>query len=70
MNIGNSAHELADRRAAEERASGIARASVAVRQAGSGTCVDCGRAISPARRKAAPFARRCVGCQEDRERGL
>lgn len=57
-----------------ERAVEIAtRASVARVQAevsgqGGGTCDDCGEEIEAARKVAAPFARRCVGCQEVRER--
>jgi RNA polymerase-binding transcription factor DksA len=33
-----------------------------------GDCVDCGEAIPVARLQAQPFAIRCVGCQERRER--
>lgn len=60
---------------AAERAVDIAtRAGVARVQAevsmghGGGTCEDCGEEIEAARKLAAPFARRCVGCQEVHER--
>lgn len=38
--------------------------------AGSGAthCADCGEPIPEARRRAAPFARRCATCQSERER--
>lgn len=35
--------------------------------AGQADCVECGREIAPARRAAAPFAVRCVGCQNLKE---
>lgn len=31
-------------------------------------CIDCGEDIEPARMQAAPFARRCIACQEQYER--
>jgi DnaK suppressor protein len=31
-------------------------------------CIDCGHEIPSARRKAAPSATRCIGCQEKHER--
>lgn len=31
-------------------------------------CIDCDEEIPEARRRAAPFARRCVSCQERAER--
>ncbi len=33
-----------------------------------GICEDCGDPISPKRLEAAPWAHRCVGCQEEAER--
>lgn len=35
----------------------------------NGLCQDCGRAIPAARRAALPGALRCIGCQDDFERG-
>ena len=32
-------------------------------------CSDCGEAISAARKAAAPWATRCIGCQQQFERG-
>nr|WP_255596822.1 TraR/DksA C4-type zinc finger protein [Cognatishimia sp. MH4019] len=40
----------------------------AVRQVGNSDCVECGRQIPEARRQAAPFADRCIDCQQDKER--
>ena len=34
----------------------------------TGVCIDCGDDIAPARRQALPHARRCIDCQELRER--
>ena len=33
-----------------------------------GICEDCGDEIAPRRLQAAPWARRCVACEEERER--
>ncbi len=33
-----------------------------------GVCEDCGDDIAPRRLEAAPWARRCVACEEERER--
>ncbi len=33
-----------------------------------GICEDCGEEIAPRRLEAAPWARRCVACEEQRER--
>ncbi|MFG1466580.1 TraR/DksA C4-type zinc finger protein [Xanthobacter sp. DSM 24535] len=50
-------------------------ASVRARTEGEGTeaCEACGAEIEPARRRAAPWATRCLACQsiaERRQRGL
>lgn len=42
----------------------IADAAAAVSVHGRDTCAECGAMISPARRIAAPFAVRCIECQE------
>jgi RNA polymerase-binding transcription factor DksA len=34
---------------------------------GEPDCIDCGQGISARRRKVAPFARRCLRCQQDHE---
>lgn len=70
MKIGNFAHELADWRAAQERAAGIARASAAVKEQGAETCADCGETIEAERRRAAPFATRCITCQQIFEKDM
>ena len=49
---------------AAELDDGIAAASSAVTCEGSDSCIDCGKPISAARRIVAPFARRCIECQE------
>ena len=35
-----------------------------------GECAECGRAIEPKRLEALPWAIRCAGCAEARERGV
>lgn len=70
MKIGNFGHELAELRAAQERDAGIAKATAAVKQAGSDDCADCGETIDTERRKAAPFATRCITCQQIFEKDL
>lgn len=42
----------------------IADAAAAISVRGRDTCAECGAAISAARRIAAPFAVRCIECQE------
>lgn len=59
--------ELAERLAEAERDAGINRAVAAVTGLGCVTCVDCGEAIEPARRAAAPWAVRCLCCQQEFE---
>lgn len=56
--------------AAAERQAGVARlqaALVGLHQ--SDRCDDCDAPIPPARRAAAPWATRCVQCQQSFERG-
>ncbi|MDO5643629.1 MAG: TraR/DksA C4-type zinc finger protein [Paracoccus sp. (in: a-proteobacteria)] len=60
--------DLAERLAQAERDAGAGRAIAAVASRGSAICHDCGEHIEPARRKAAPFATRCLNCQQHSER--
>ncbi len=53
----------AEKNAAREREAKIAEASAIVNQAGRDVCVECECQIPAARREAAPFAVRCVECQ-------
>lgn len=53
-----------------ERAARVAQVQGAVMGQGSDECQDCGEAIEPARREAAPFAVRCVYCQAAAERQM
>lgn len=53
----------AEERIAAERDRSIATASAAVSAPGGEICVDCGAAIPPERRVAAPWAKRCFECQ-------
>jgi RNA polymerase-binding protein DksA len=39
-----------------------------INQGEYGTCIDCGEAIDFGRLQAYPTAKRCIGCQEKRER--
>jgi phage/conjugal plasmid C-4 type zinc finger TraR family protein len=64
MNFGsNSALELAELRAEQERDAAICAAMQAVETRGSPVCVDCEGVIPTERRQAAPFATRCIDCQ-------
>lgn len=54
----------AEERVEAERMRSIAAACAAVSAPGAEICVDCGVAIPPERRLAAPWAKRCVECQE------
>lgn len=68
MKIGNRDFELAELRAEQERDHGVRSVRNAIGQTGETECVDCGKPIDKARREAAPFARRCIGCQTIHER--
>jgi phage/conjugal plasmid C-4 type zinc finger TraR family protein len=46
----------------------VAQVQGALMGQGSDQCEDCGAVIEAARRRAAPFAVRCVHCQADAER--
>ncbi len=48
----------------------VAQVQGALAGQGSEECEDCGEAIEPARRMAAPFAVRCVHCQAAAERQM
>lgn len=52
-----------------ERANGVAIVRTALESQGADECHDCGDTIPEARRKAAPWAVRCVYCQEVSEVG-
>ncbi|MBB3947233.1 phage/conjugal plasmid C-4 type zinc finger TraR family protein [Rhizobium skierniewicense] len=68
MNFGgNAALDQAELRAEQERETSIAAASAAVSVRGALICQDCPSKISDERRAAAPFARRCIECQEFHE---
>lgn len=60
--------ELAERKASMEREAQIHRARTAVAGFGADECADCGEPIPADRRRAAPFAERCVECQTQKER--
>lgn len=62
--VGELAHELINQRIEQERSEGVKTASLAVSQTGCDQCADCGDDIPTERRKAAPFARRCITCQQ------
>jgi RNA polymerase-binding transcription factor DksA len=54
----------AEQRVEAERNRSIAAACEAVSAMGAEACVDCGTTIPAERRLAAPWARRCIECQE------
>jgi RNA polymerase-binding transcription factor DksA len=62
--FGNRAVEIAQVRAEQEAAAGIAAASAALTGAGANKCIDCTHEIGAARRTAMPSAERCITCQE------
>ena len=55
--------EAASNRLLAETHGRIEAAHKALSATGTERCIDCGDVISHARRSAAPFARRCTGCQ-------
>lgn len=61
--------ERTEARVEQERQAMVDKARQALRAAGTCECVDCGREISEARRRAYPSATRCVACQELFETG-
>lgn len=67
--LGSFALELAAMRADQERDAGVARSVAELRGEGAEDCIDCGDPIEAARKAAMPSARRCVSCQDRRERG-
>ena len=67
MKAGNFAVELAEHRVAQERDAGVKIIRAEVAGAGAHECIDCDREIPEPRRLAAPFAKRCIRCQEIHE---
>lgn len=59
--------ERAEKLSADERADAIAEAQRAVGGTGQDDCDECGELIPPDRRLAAPFATRCLACQQGLE---
>lgn len=59
--------ELAERLTEAERDAAVNRAVAAVAGVGSVTCTDCGEVIEAERRIAAPWAVRCLHCQQEFE---
>ncbi len=59
--------ELAGQLADAERAEAIDAAARVVAAAGRDDCLDCDAEIPLERRQAAPFATRCLSCQQDHE---
>lgn len=55
--------EQAEARVARERDLKLEQATRLVAGFGRTDCRDCGRAIPEERRRAAPFAERCIECQ-------
>lgn len=60
-------YELAERLAEAERDAAVSRAVAGVTGVGSVLCIDCGEVIETARRAAAPWAVRCLHCQQEFE---
>lgn len=70
MLAGNFAVELAEHRVAAERDASVRRIHLAVYDDGAPVCEDCGQPIPEERRRAAPFARRCIACQTAFEKSM
>ncbi len=68
MRATNAMIEAAEAFVAAETAHGIGAVRLAVARPGRTVCIDCDRPIAEARLKAAPFACRCLACQEAFER--
>ncbi len=68
MKAGTFAIELAEYRAAQERDRGVEKVQDAVAALGTRDCVTCDAEIDVERRRAAPFATRCIDCQTKFER--
>jgi RNA polymerase-binding transcription factor DksA len=66
--VNESDLELAARMADAERDAGVSRAVAAVAGTGSRICRDCGDEIDAHRRSVAPWAVRCIYCQQEIER--
>ncbi|MCF6432631.1 TraR/DksA C4-type zinc finger protein [Leisingera sp. MMG026] len=62
--------DQAERAVEAERARAVQQVTNAVAGAGRKDCRDCGDEIEPKRRAAAPFAVRCVACQQVAERAV
>lgn len=60
--------DLAAKLADAERDAAVSRAVATISGLGRQSCIDCGHAIEPARRAAAPWAVRCIPCQQAFER--
>ena len=63
MDASNAAVENGERLVEAEWDAGIARSAAFLARKASKSCVECGEDIGEERRKAAPFARRCIDCQ-------
>lgn len=61
--------EVAERAVEQTTAAAVARSRAAVSGVSNGTCCDCGERIEAARLAVAPFAARCLTCQQASERG-
>lgn len=75
LEISRTAADLGDRATCIEgleRSAGVAAVQALLQGAGSDECQDCGCEIPAARRAAAPWAVRCIHCQqiEDGRKGV
>lgn len=60
--------DQADQRIEQEREASYRRIATRLEYSGATHCDDCGEPIPEARRAVAPFATRCIHCQERAER--
>lgn len=61
--------EQAEKMVAAELQTSMTRNQRAMTTPGTADCMDCGDPIPADRRAAAPFATRCIECQQGAERG-
>lgn len=68
MKAGDFMIEQAEARVLAETSRKLAAVSGRLKRPGSKTCQDCGDPIGEERHRTAPFAVRCIECQQKSER--
>jgi phage/conjugal plasmid C-4 type zinc finger TraR family protein len=71
FNQARTAHDVTDRASGLEEADrigGVAMVQARLQGQGAEFCIDCDEEIPEARRRAAPWAVRCISCQDDHDK--